>query len=183
MAWHWLDYSIVVLVGLSVITGLLRGFVKEIIALGVWIVAIWAASNYSQMVDPWVQPYIQDKMARGITSFMAILLATLVIGSVFNVILSLILRRSGLSGPDRLLGTGFGFMRGIFMVALVMVVVQMTSLPYQQYKNQSKLYAQFDPLVHWLSGYMPNILEKVKVFEQAENDMVDVMVDVEIDQS
>mgnify|MGYP006371064045 FL=1 len=46
LAFHWVDYVIIAIIGLSVITGLFRGFVKELIALTVWVLAIWLALNY-----------------------------------------------------------------------------------------------------------------------------------------
>ncbi len=163
---HWLDYFIIAVIGLSVITGLFRGFVKELIALCVWITAIWLAYNYSHIVDTWLQPYIDEKTIRGAASFVAILFATLIAGSLLNAVLSFILSRSGLSGTDRVLGMGFGFIRGVFIVALMMLVVKMTSLPYQQYSSQSQLYAKFDPLVSWLSSLTPNLIQQVKAFDK-----------------
>lgn len=168
MAWHWLDYVILGVVGLSVVTGLFRGFVKEVIALCVWVLAIWLSFTYSSTINPWFESYIQDTTARVVVSFVSILIVTLIVGGLFNAILSMILRRTGLSGTDRLLGTGFGFLRGVFIVSLMMLVVKMTSIPYEQYRSQSQLYAKFDPFVNWLSGFMPNVIEKVKVFDTAE---------------
>jgi membrane protein required for colicin V production len=166
MSWHWIDYAIVAVIGLSVITGFFRGFIKELIALCVWILAIWLAISYSSVIDPWLKPHIQDKTVRTAVAFIAILLATIIVGGLFNAILSFILRRSGLSGTDRLLGMGFGLVRGVFIVALLMVVVKMTSLTNKEYTNQSHLYAKFDPLVDWLSGYMPGIIQQVGVFDK-----------------
>jgi len=169
MSWHWVDYVILAIIGLSVLTGLFRGFVKELIALCVWILAIWLAYTYSQAVDPWLQPYIQDSTARRAVSFVGILIATIIVGGLFNALLSFILRRSGLSGTDRVLGVGFGFVRGVFIVALMMVVIKMTSLPHQQYSSQSKLYAQFDPMVSWLSTFTPDLIQHVKIFDKTEH--------------
>ena len=166
MSLHWMDYVIIAVIGLSVITGLFRGFIKELIALGVWILAIWLAFNYSSALDPWLQPYVHDKTARTVVSFVAILLATIIVGGLFNALLSFILHRAGLSGTDRLLGMGFGFVRGVFIVALLMLVVKMTSIPHQDYTNQSQLYAKFDPLVNWLYKFTPNLIQQVKVFDK-----------------
>ena len=171
MSWNWIDCVIIAVIALSMITGLFRGFIKELIALGVWVLAIWLAFTYTSVVDPWLQPYIQDKTARMVVSFVAILLATIILGGLFNALLSFILRRSGLSGTDRLLGMGFGFVRGVFIVALMMLVVKMTSLPQQDYTSQSRLYAKFDPLVTWLYGFMPNFIKQVKVFDKNDSVM------------
>lgn len=163
--WYWLDYAIVGVIGLSIITGMFRGFVKELIALGVWVLAIWLASTYSQHVCVWVRPYIADKTACIVVSFVAILVGTLISGAIVNTIISLLLHRSGLSGIDRLLGMGFGFVRGIFIVALLMLVVKMTSLPSDEYRSKSRLYARFDPLVNWIYGYTPDVIKQIAMFD------------------
>lgn len=169
MQLQWVDLAIITIVGLSVLTGLFRGFVKELVALCVWILAIWLGYTYSESLDPWLQPYIQDKSARTAVAFIIILFATLLAGGIVNALLSFILKRAGLSGTDRTLGMVFGFTRGVFIVALIMVAVQMTSLPYQSYSKDSKLYAKFDPLVVWLYGHLPEFIKKVKSVDKTEN--------------
>lgn len=165
---HWVDYAIIVVIGISVLTGLFRGFVKELIALGVWVLAIWLAVTYSQLVSSWLISYINDPSVRIAVSFVATLVLTLIAGGLFNAFLSFILHRSGLSGTDRVLGMGFGLVRGLFIVALLMLVVKMTSLPYEYYRAQSFLYAQFDPMVNWLYGYTPQFIKQMKVIESHE---------------
>ncbi|KTD20437.1 colicin V [Legionella lansingensis] len=166
MQWHWIDLLIVAVIALSVVTGLIRGFVKELIALAVWILAIWLAFTYSQNLDPWLQKYIQDKTTRTVTAFIIILIAILIAGGIVNAILSFILKRSGLSGTDRILGMAFGFVRGVFIIALIMVAIQMTSVPYKKYAANSKLYAQFEPVVNWLYSLMPEFIKQMKVFDK-----------------
>ncbi len=164
---HWVDYAIIGVVGLSVITGLFRGFVKESIAMGVWILAVWLAITYSSQLAVFFEPYIGDSSARAIVAFAATVIVTLIAGGLFNTLLSFVLKRSGLSGTDRVLGMGFGFVRGVFIVAILMLVVNMTSLPHEEYRTQSSLYAKFDPLVTWLSGYTPAFIKQMQVLEKS----------------
>lgn len=174
MPWNWLDFTIIAVIGLSVITGLFRGFLKELIALCVWVLAIWLAITYSSLLDPWLQPYISDKTVRTAVAFVAILLATIILGGLCNALLSFILHRSGLSGTDRLLGMGFGFVRGLFIVSLLMLVVKITAIPYyQNFSNQSRLYAKFDPIVDWLYGLMPEFIKRVKSIDHS-GDAIDI---------
>lgn len=165
MAWHWVDYVIIALIGLSVFTGLVRGFVKELIALGIWVVAIWLGFQYSPVLSAYLKPHIPDATLRGILSFVALLVGTLVAGGLLNMILSLILTRSGLKGTDRLLGMAFGFVRGTFIVALLIGVMNLTSLAHDKDFNQSKIYARFKPLSVWMFSFMPSIIDKVHALE------------------
>lgn len=169
MQLQWVDLAIIAIIGLSVLTGLFRGFVKELVALCVWILAIWLGFNYSQSLDPWLGKYIQEQSARTAVAFIIILFGTLFVGGVINAILSFILKRAGLSGTDRTLGMGFGFLRGVFIVALIMVAVKMTSLPYEQYSRDSRFYAQFDPVVSLLYAHLPEFIKQVKSVDKSEN--------------
>ncbi|HAU1191425.1 TPA: CvpA family protein [Legionella pneumophila] len=169
MQLQWVDIAIVAIIALSVLTGLFRGFVKELVALCVWVLAIWLGFNYSQSLDPWLSSYIQEQSVRTVIGFIIILFATLFVGGVVNAILSFILKRAGLSGTDRTLGMGFGFLRGVFIVALIMVAVKMTSLPYQEYSQKSKLYARFDPIVALLYSHLPEFIKQVKSVDKTEN--------------
>jgi membrane protein required for colicin V production len=159
---QWVDLAIIIVIGLSVLTGLFRGFVKELVALCVWVLAIWLGLNHSHGVEPYLQSYIQEQTARTAVAFIIILFGTLFVGGIINAVFGFILKRVGLSGTDRTLGMGFGFLRGVFIVSLMITVVQMTSIPYQQYTQDSKLYPQFSPLVSWLSLQMPEVLSHVK---------------------
>lgn len=166
MSWYWVDIAIVVIIVLSVITGLFRGFVKECIALCVWIFAFWFAFNYGSILDPWVVPHVKDNTMKTIVEFILVLVASLILGGIINAIIGFLMRCSGLSGPDRVLGMVFGFIRGAFMVAILMLGVQLTGMPYEQYRQQSTLYARFDPLVTWMSGYVPEFIKHVKAIDK-----------------
>ena len=84
MSWHWVDYIIIGVITLSVITGLFRGFIKELVALCIWILAIWLSFKYSSVLEEWLQSYIQDKTVRTAVAFIAVLLGTIIVGGIFN---------------------------------------------------------------------------------------------------
>jgi membrane protein required for colicin V production len=171
MPLHWVDIAIISIVGLSVLTGLFRGFAKELVALCSWVLAIGLGFQYASLLNPWLSRYIQEQSIRSAVGFIIIMFATLFVGGVLNAILSFIMNRAGLSGTDRTLGMGFGFIRGVFIVALLMTAVKMTSLPYQQYQEQSKLYAHFDPVVAVIYQHLPEVIKQVKTVDN-NNDLV-----------
>jgi membrane protein required for colicin V production len=169
MQLQWVDLAIIAVVGLSVLTGLFRGFVKELVALCVWVLAIWLAFKYSQSLDPWLSSYLKEQSARTAVGFIIILFAILLAGGIVNALLSFILKRAGLSGTDKTLGMLFGFIRGVFIVALIMLAVKMTSLPYQQYSEQSTLYARFDPIVELIYARLPEFIKQMKTVDNSDH--------------
>ena len=161
----WLDYTILGIILLSTLTGILRGFVKELIALCIWALAIWLGYHYADRLDVFFQGWVEDARLRFGIGFIIIMVATLVIGGICNAFLGVILKKSGLSSTDRLLGMGFGLIRGIFVVSLVLVVMQMTSLVKQDGMKRSQLAAQFDPVVVTLKSYIPSLIQQLKTID------------------
>lgn len=115
---QWIDIILFIVIGLSTITGLLRGFIKEFIALGIWILAIWAGYNYSNALNPYLQPYIQDQSLRTLAGFVVIVLGVLITGGIANAILGLFLRGSGLGAMDKVLGGFLGLPAGCLFFRL-----------------------------------------------------------------
>lgn len=154
------DGVILGILALSVLTGLVRGFVKELVALCVWIIAIWFGISYADTVGDYLRNYVHDDTARHAAGFVIILLVTVIAGSLFNAFLGFILKNTGLSGTDRLLGMLFGFVRGAFIVALIILAVRITDLiPAQDYINRSILYPRFTPLVDWMYDLSPDFVK------------------------
>lgn len=156
------DGVILVILMLSILTGMFRGFLKEFIALFVWIAAIWLGFKYADYVGGFLVSYIHEDMARHAVGFIIILLAVIISGSIINVILGFILKRTGLSGTDRLLGIIFGFVRGVFIVSLIILAVRVTNLlPVEEYVNKSILYSKFTPVVNWMYNISPSFVKDV----------------------
>lgn len=164
-SWYWLDLVIIGVIALSVLTGLVRGFVKELIALGVWVIAVWLSFIYAKAVAEWLGTYVQDKSVRVVLAYITIILGTLLAGGIINSVLSFVMHRSGLSGTDRILGASFGLIRGIFLVSLVMVMIRLSGFPEDEYAKQSLLYGKFTPIVNWMYQYTPDLIHRVEHFE------------------
>lgn len=161
MSLHWIDLSILSIVGLSVITGLFRGFAKELISVGVWCLAFWLAYNYASSVTPWVPSVISDVKIRLAIAGIVILFTTLFAGGIFSSLLGFVLSRSGLSSTDRLLGAGFGFIRGGVIVAIIILGVNLLNISLKSQTEQSILYAKFTPIVKWMESYVPEVMQKM----------------------
>lgn len=169
MTMNWVDYVLLVVILLSMVTGVMRGLMKEAISLMIWILAFWLAFTYVQPLSDILKPYLHDTMMRGMLSFIAIVLGTVIVGALFNMILSSILKRSGLSPLDRFLGMGFGFVRGVFIVALMILAVNMSGVLSETAREHSQLYPKFEPLVQWLNGFTPTFIHRMKTLDQMDS--------------
>ncbi len=134
-----IDYVLIVLIAVSIFIGFVRGFVREAVSLAAWAVAIWVALRYSWVVEPWLgrfdeTPSMQLWLARGI-----LFVAVLVAGAIVNYVLGLLVRGTGLSGTDRVLGMLFGFGRGVLVVGVLVIAGQFAGMSEDPWWQESRL--------------------------------------------
>jgi membrane protein required for colicin V production len=174
-----IDYVIIGLLTLSVVTGLMRGLVKEIIALLTWVVAYIAATLFATKLatiftsSPKVQEAIATSgsdaaqngepslLAIG-ASFICIIFAVLIIGKIIGYIVSGAIEGRGISVANRFLGGLFGACRGGLFVLFIMFLVQLTPAVEENSWQESRLVSAFQPAVKWLSEKVQPGFESLK---------------------
>jgi len=160
------DYSIVAVVFISILISFMRGLIKECISLSIWIVGFWTAIKFHQIIADMLTSYISNASFRIVASFAVIFIAILVLGAIFNFLLSFIISKSGLSGFDRMLGMFFGSARGILLVSVFLLLVSTTSLVQDDWWQKSVFIPHFSFIIEWLRDFLPDkltgIVETIK---------------------
>ena len=159
---HIADVTIIVVILASVIIGLLRGFVKEALSLCTWVVAIWLGVVLHDLMSAEFTGYIQNDTVRSLAAFGSVFITVLVLGSLLTYGIAMLVKRSGISGTDRVLGLVFGMTRGIFLVALVLTVLNYTAFRHSTWWQQSLAVTKFQPLVAWVNEMVPERLHFIK---------------------
>lgn len=150
-----LDYVILAVLAISALIGLLRGFVRETVSLLTWIAAFWLAMSYSDALASHLAWMITTPSIRLAAAFIAIFLGVLIVGMIVNFILAGLLKKAGVRTSDRILGGVFGIARGLLVVALVVVLVQLTPLVESPGWRASVLVGYMRPMVGHLHHYLP----------------------------
>jgi membrane protein required for colicin V production len=124
----WVDIALGGFLALSVIVGLWRGFVFELLSLAGWFVAYFAGL----WATPSLQSYIHigdpgSALNYGVT-FLCVFLVALVVWGVGARLVRAMIRATPLSPIDRLLGAGFGLARGLVVLLVVATVVSVSPL-------------------------------------------------------
>jgi len=114
----YLDLGVLGVVLVSALLSMLRGFTREVLAIGSWAAAAAAAYYFYPMVLPHVQPYINKPIFAQAASAAAVFFVTLIIVSLFTVRVSDAILDSKIGALDRSLGFVFGAARG-FLLAVV----------------------------------------------------------------
>ncbi len=122
----WIDWTLLAVLGASVIIGLARGFVFEMMSLAGWVVAWFAAQ--------WGAPSLGLHLPIGTpasplnlaAAFLICFLGALLAWSLLSRLVRLLVHATPLSLADRALGGGFGLVRGMMLLLAVATVVAMT---------------------------------------------------------
>ncbi len=151
----FVDYFILGVIGVSVLIGLWRGFLREVLSLAAWIVAFGVAVFFLEDGVALLADYVTVISVRVILSFGGLFLAALLVAGIVNIVLGQIVLRSALRGIDRGIGGGFGCLRGIAMIAVLVLLAGFTPLPHDPWWEQSRLLPYFEQMASGLRELLP----------------------------
>ncbi len=151
----WADIAILVIVAISVVISLLRGFIREVLSLVAWIVALWVALRFSDQVAPLLEGHVSVPSGRLALAFLALFLGTLFLVGVINFLISKLVESTGLTGTDRVLGMVFGTARGIAVAGVLVLGAGLTPLPQDPWWRESLLLPHLERLALWTTGFFP----------------------------
>lgn len=123
-----LDWIAIAVLGVSMLIGVWRGLLFEVITLMGWIAAFMMAQWFATPVGAWLPVGAADAPWRYPAAFVLIFIAVAFgVGLLASVIRALV-KAAGLRPVDRTLGGAFGLARGALTLLVVAVVVHLFSL-------------------------------------------------------
>lgn len=152
------DYAVLTILGASVLVSVVRGFVREVLALAAWVIAFLLAGLLSGSVAGWLENTIADPSIRALVAFAAVFVTTLIAMSLLALVVSGLMRRAGLGLEDRLLGGFFGFARGMLIVMVLVLLGGLTRLPAQPAWTDAMLSPPLEALAGAARPWLPQIL-------------------------
>jgi len=157
---NWLDLVIIGIIAISAVISLFRGFTKEAISLGTWILAFWLALAFSTRLATMLPDSISSPTARIAVAFAGLFVLTVILGGIVNFLISSLVEKTGLTGTDRSLGVIFGIVRGALLVVVLTLLAGLTTLPKERAWEDSLMMGKFEQGAIWLKGYVPESLSK-----------------------
>jgi membrane protein required for colicin V production len=149
------DYAVFGIIGASSLLGLWRGVISEVLALAAWVVAFITARALGGEAATYFEGVVAEPALRYAAGFVAVLLFVLVCFAVARLVLSMILKAAGLAMVDRLLGAGFGILRGVLIVLVGVLLAGMTALPKSQWWRNAWLAPPLETAVIAAKPWLP----------------------------
>lgn len=149
------DYILLVLLIGSTLLSMTRGLVREIISLASWIVAFYVAINYSDVLARWLPHAISGEALRMIVAFIVLFIGTRIVMMFLAKLVSLVLRASGLTFMDRLLGAFFGLVKGVLIALVLVLVCGLTRIPQQPFWRNAMFSPVAESVARSVMPYLP----------------------------
>lgn len=147
-------------IALSALWGLTRGFAAELAGLLAWLGAIILTYRFHALLEPWLAPYLHDGWmvggaSTGILFVLVLLTFTMIASQVGRAARGILF-----GGIDRLLGAGFGLVRGYVAMIVLYLVAGAFFGSWSAYVMQGSLTGPWIAAgASHLTGYLPHFLQ------------------------
>jgi membrane protein required for colicin V production len=146
----WVDIVIPGIIIISALFSLIRGFVREALSLIGWCAAFWVALNFANGLADLFLTGIAAPSLRIVVAFVILFVVTLVLAALVNHLACQLVKRTGLSGTDRMIGMVFGVARGAVVVSALVLLAGLTAMPQDPWWQESVMITYFQDLAVWL---------------------------------
>lgn len=156
----WVDLVLAAVLVLSVLVGVARGFVFELLSVLGWVAAWFAAQWFAPQVALWLPVGTPGSALNLGAAFALTFIAALVLWTLAARLIRLLLHATPLSLVDRLLGALFGALRGLVLLLALAVVVGLTPLAKSTSWQQSRGAHWLNAALHGLMPLLPPQLSR-----------------------
>jgi membrane protein required for colicin V production len=176
----WLDLILLLVMLVSGLLAMIRGFMREVLSIASWgIAALVTLYSYAKVL-PMVQQYFSSNTVATAVTVIGIFLLTLLIVSVLTIRVSDLVLDSRVGALDRTLGFLFGLGRGLLIVVVAYLffdwLVPDRSQP--EWVRDAKSKVVIKSTGDWLKGMLPDdpestILKRLKRPKPGDQDQPD----------
>jgi membrane protein required for colicin V production len=159
------DYIVLIILGLSILVGVMRGLLREVLSIAGWVAAFLVAKFYTAQLSPLLPQAISSDSFRYIAAFIILFLATLIITSLLAMAISQVFKATGLGLIDRIFGAVFGFARGVMIVGVFVMLSGLTEFPKKSSWSDAMFSAPLEAMVLSARPWMPPVVAEHIKFE------------------
>lgn len=152
----WVDYSIVTLLSVTLAIGTLRGFSREVLSLLNWVIGFWVSLHFCTELAPLLKLFISNTQKRLAVTFISLLVLTVLSCALIQYLLITRIKQNynHTAFMERLGGFFCGIAQGIVMTTMMVFLANLTTIPHQNWWQESSLLPSFQTLATWLRDHV-----------------------------
>jgi membrane protein required for colicin V production len=155
-----LDYAIVAIVFGSLLIGIWRGAIREIVNIAGWVIAFFVAQSFAPELKNYLAEWMADPSVRMVVAWLAVFLIVMIAVSVLGSLISEGVRKLGLGMLDRALGAVVGALRGGLIVLLLTLAAGLTTFPKSPIWKDAALTQWLETMALYVRSELPESLAK-----------------------
>lgn len=133
----------------SLVWGLFRGLVREVLALSSWILAGWLTWRYGATLGDYLIAWLSSERLSHFVGLGAVFIGSLVVFTLISRMAYKQFRITGLTAMNRGLGAIFGIVRGVVVSTLLLFGAQFSPATEANWYRNSELVPYFAPLLEF----------------------------------
>lgn len=157
---NWVDGVLLTALLLSILIGLWRGLVYEVLSLAGWVAAFVVAQAYASVLAQWLPLHGWVPAWRMALAFVLLFVGTAFAAGLVAWLIKRMVASVGLRPIDRVLGGAFGLARGLLILLGAALVVNMTSWRSEAAWQTARVATFLGESVHTLRPLLPNSLAR-----------------------
>lgn len=158
---NWVDWMVMALVGASALVSLMRGLVVEVFSLAIAVCAALMSFYFAQPLAEAMLTGIEVPPLRLAVAAVLIYIVTSLIGAIGLYLIRMLIKHTGLSGTDRLLGVIFGVARGLVVIIALVWLGQLARLNQSPWWQASQLMPTIEQSAESLSLFLPQSVREM----------------------
>jgi membrane protein required for colicin V production len=157
------DYAILGALAVSLVFGMVRGFMREALSLLAWLGGLWLAWKFADHVKPMLGGLLTDEPQRTWVARALILASVLLVSWIIAEVIEYFIHQSGLSVTvDRALGAVFGLIRGVVLVSLLAMLGTLVKLDEVRWWQKSTLLPYAVTVSEWIDAFARTAIDSAK---------------------
>lgn len=156
------DFAVIGIMLVSLLFGLWRGLVYEVLSLLGWPIAFVLSKLFANDVAP-LMTMVQEALLRVSVAYALVFIAALIVWGVLVWLLSRLVKAIGLGWLDRVLGGLFGVLRGGLVILAVVWLAGLTDIPKQSFWRTAQMSKTAEDVALLTKAWLPdNIAQRIR---------------------
>lgn len=151
-----IDLVLLVVIGLSALLGLFRGFVGIVVGTASWLLAGWATFQFGGAAGHWLAEGARPSTTESLGGYALVFVGVLVTVAAVGMLIRAGVDAVRLNGTDRMLGLGLGLVRGAFFGCVLVLLAGFTPLTREPAWRESRVLPLLLPGADWMRAQLPD---------------------------
>jgi membrane protein required for colicin V production len=121
--WNWVDWLLAIIVLLSIGLAVKKGFIRELISLAAVVAGLVVAAMEYGRAAAWFEDLTKSHEVALAFGFLAVFILILIAGAVVSIVAGFVIRAAGVEWFDRFMGAVFGFIRGVLVDSVLLMIL------------------------------------------------------------